>query len=172
MSSSAANPTATAEPTKKVLLRTSDNEIFEVEESIAMEFGTVKSFLEDSPSSTNTVPLPNVSAQELPSVIEFCREHIKMRANADDDEEKKKRYNEGFVKEKSIGELAELLLVSNYLEIKNLLEVLNQAVADRIENKSVEYVRKFFGVENDYTPEEEAKLRQEYAWAHEGVDKD
>ncbi|KAJ6929597.1 SKP1-like protein 14 [Populus alba x Populus x berolinensis] len=113
-----------------------------------MEFATVKSFFEDSPSSTDTVPLPNVTAKPLSQVIEFCKE------------------------EKSDKDLVDMIPVANYLEIKDLLDVLNQAVADRIENKSVEYVRGFFGIDNDFTAEEEAALRQEHAWAYEGVDED
>ncbi|KAJ6353485.1 hypothetical protein OIU76_002495 [Salix suchowensis] len=134
--------TETAKPTKKITLKSSDNQIFEVEESVAMEFATVKSFFEDSPS-TDTVPLPN-----------------------------KKKYNAEFVTEKSDKDLVDMIPVANYLEIKDLLDVLNQAVADRIENKSVEYVRSFFGIDNDFTAEEEAALRREHAWAYEGVDED
>ncbi|KAJ6737014.1 SKP1 [Salix viminalis] len=132
--------TETAKPTKKITLKSSDNQIFEVEESVAMEFATVKSFFEDSPS-TDTVPLPNVTAKPL----------------------SQKRVTK---------DLVDMIPVANYLEIKDLLDVLNQAVADRIENKSVEYVRSFFGIDNDFTAEEEAALRREHAWAYEGVDED
>ncbi|MCI49592.1 SKP1-like protein 14-like, partial [Trifolium medium] len=53
-----------------------------------------------------------------------------------------------------------------------LLDFLSQVIADRIANKSVEYVRKYFGIENDFTPEDEAKLREELPWTFTGVDKD
>lgn len=69
-------------------------------------------------------------------------------------------------------EVKELFLAANYLNIKKLLEFLSQVIADRIANKSVEYVRRYFGIENDYTPEEEAKLREELAWTFTGVDPD
>lgn len=162
--------TETAQPTKKITLKSSDNQIFEVEEAVAMEFATVKSFFEDSPSSTDTVPLPNVTAKPLSQVIEFCKEQIKFKANPD--EAQKKKYHSEFLKEKSDKDLVDMIPVANYLEIKDLLDVLNQAVADRIENKSVEYVRGFFGIDNDFTAEEEAVLRREHAWAYEGVDED
>ena len=58
------------------------------------------------------------------------------------------------------------------MNIKEMLEFLNQSVADRIQNKSVEYVRRFFGIESDYTPQEEAQLREGCAWAFEDVDED
>ncbi|CAK7355413.1 unnamed protein product [Dovyalis caffra] len=168
--SSSESTTETAKHAKKITLKTSDNQIFEVEESVAMEFATVKSFFEDSPSSTDTVPLPNVAAKPLSQVIEFCKEQIKFKANPDEAE--KKKSNVEFVKEKTNEDLVEIIPVANYLEIKDLLDVLNQAVADRIQNKSVAFVRNFFGIDNDFTAEEEAALRQEHAWAHEGVDAD
>ena len=161
--------TETAKPTKKITLKSSDNQIFEVEESVAMEFATVKSFFEDS-QSTDTVPLPNVTAKPLSQVLEFCKEQIKFKANPD--EGQKKKYDAEFVTEKSDKDLVDMIPVANYLDIKDLLDVLNQAVADRIENKSVEYVRNFFGIDNDFTAEEEAALRREHAWAYEGVDED
>ncbi|KAJ6419636.1 SKP1 [Salix viminalis] len=184
MSSSAENPTLTTEITKpsteiatetaqsakKINLKTSDDQIFEVEESVAMEFATVKSFFEDAPSSTDTVPLPNVPAKPFSQVIEFCKEQIKFKANPDETE--KKKSNSEFVKEKTNEDLVEMIPVANYLEIKDLLDVLNQAVADRIQNRSVEYVRSFFGIDNDFTSEEEALLREEHAWAFEDVDED
>ncbi|KAM1047515.1 hypothetical protein ACFX2C_026864 [Malus domestica] len=61
----------------------------------------------------------------------------------------------------------ELILAADFLHVDLLLEVLNQTVADQIKNKNVEHMRKLFGVESDYTPEEEQKLCEEYAWAFE-----
>lgn len=43
--------------------------------------------------------------------------------------------------------------------MESLFEFLTEVVADRIKNKSVGYVRKYFGVENDFNPEEEAECR-------------
>ena len=53
-------------------------------------------------------------------------------------------------------ELFELILASNYLDIKPLLELTCAKVATMIKNKSIPDIRKFFSIENDFTPEEEA----------------
>ena len=52
-------------------------------------------------------------------------------------------------------ELFELIMASNYLDIKPLLELACAKVASKIKNKSIEEIRKFYNIENDFTPEEE-----------------
>jgi S-phase kinase-associated protein 1 len=177
----------------KITLKTSDGEVFEVEEAVAMEFVTVKSFFEDDAVSQSTpMPLPNVSSFALSRVIVYCRRILEIRAKlptvstASDAEageeelkeaekkvkEERKAFEAEFLKEESNEGIKELILAANYLDIKEMLEFLNQSVANRIQNKSVEYVRNFFGIENDFSAEEEAKLREEFAWAFEDVDED
>ena len=63
--------------------------------------------------------------------------------------------------------LFELIMASNYLDIKSLLELACAKVASMIKNKSIEEIRKFFNIENDFTPEEEAQIMDENRWAEE-----
>ncbi|KAB1216900.1 SKP1-like protein 10 [Morella rubra] len=147
-----------------------------------MELQTVKSFFEDDGVSYDSViPLPNVSARALSRVVLYCTRSLdfgaKSTAAIDEDDKKKVKeereaFEVEFVGEENDEGIKELVLAANYLNIKDLLDFLNQSVANRIQNKSVEYVRRFFGIENDYTPEEEARIRQENEWAFEGVDAD
>ncbi|KAF5750726.1 SKP1 [Tripterygium wilfordii] len=95
----------------------------------------------------------------------------------DESEEKLKAYNAEFLKEQIIDDLAKISFAANYLEINDLLDVSNQAIADRIKNRSVEYVRnlKFWGFDpktDFWTKEEEEELRTSNAFAFEGVDPD
>lgn len=64
-------------------------------------------------------------------------------------------------------ELFELIMASNYLDIKPLLELACAKVASMIKNKSVQEIRKFFNIENDFTPEEEQQIMEENKWAEE-----
>nr|XP_043626936.1 SKP1-like protein 11 [Erigeron canadensis] len=50
---------------------------------------------------------------------------------------------------------------------KELLELGCQTVADRIAAKTPEEIRQILHIENDFTPEEEAAVRAENAWAFE-----
>ncbi|KAM1120140.1 hypothetical protein ACFX13_045031 [Malus domestica] len=161
---------------KKISLKTSDGEIFEIEENVAMQFQTVKTFFQDESVARDMVmPVPNVHSGELVKIIDFCTKSLDLNRKAEHEEVSKKelrKFNNDFVKDETTGNVMELTLAADYLNVDQMLEVLNQCVADRIKNKSVEYVRKLFGVESDFTPEEEQKLRDDYAWAFEGVDED
>lgn len=66
----------------------------------------------------------------------------------------------------------ELIVAANYLNMKEFVDMLRQGIADRIENKSVEYVRAFFGIESSFTAEEEARIREENMWVFEDMKED
>lgn len=53
--------------------------------------------------------------------------------------------------------------------LQYLLELLAKTVAGWMKGKSVEAIRAEFGIENDYTPEEDERLKKENAWAEEAV---
>ena len=54
---------------------------------------------------------------------------------------------------------------ANYLDIKGLLDLTCQTVANMMKGKSVEEIRKIFNIKNDFTPEEEEEIRKENQWA-------
>jgi S-phase kinase-associated protein 1 len=61
----------------------------------------------------------------------------------------------------------ELTLAANYLEIKPLLDLTCATVASKIKGKTPEEIRTQFGLVNDFTPEEEAQVREENKWCEE-----
>lgn len=64
-------------------------------------------------------------------------------------------------------DLFNLILASNYVEFQELLDVTCQVVAEMIKGKTVEEIRKVFGVENDFTPEEYEQVKKENEWIEE-----
>ncbi|KAG5050823.1 hypothetical protein AAZX31_02G043500 [Glycine max] len=152
--------------TKKITLKSSDGEAFEVEEAVAVESQTIKHMIEDNCADSG-IPLPNVTSKILAKVIEYCKKHVE--ANCADEkpsEDELKAWDADFVKVDQ-ATLFDLILAANYLNIKSLLDLTCQTVADMIKGKTPEEIRKTFNIKNDFTPEEEEEVRRENQWAFE-----
>ncbi|KAM1529078.1 SKP1-like protein 1A [Malus sylvestris] len=151
---------------KKITLKSSDGESFEVEEAVALESQTIKHMIEDD-CADNGIPLPNVTSKILAKVIEYCKKHVD--ASKPDEkisEDDLKAWDQEFVKVDQ-ATLFDLILAANYLNIKTLLDLTCQTVADMIKGKTPEEIRKTFNIKNDFTPEEEEEVRRENQWAFE-----
>uniref|UniRef100_A0A803KXE9 SKP1-like protein n=1 Tax=Chenopodium quinoa TaxID=63459 RepID=A0A803KXE9_CHEQI len=149
--------------TRKITLKSSDGETFEVEETVALESQTIKHMVEDD-CADNVIPLPNVTSKILAKVIEYCKKHVDSPKSSSDNaaaaadrqvDDELKTWDADFVK------------AANYLNIKSLLDLTCQTVADMIKGKTPEEIRKTFNIKNDFTPEEEEEVRRENQWAFE-----
>nr|XP_009786817.1 PREDICTED: SKP1-like protein 1B [Nicotiana sylvestris] len=117
-----------------------------------------KNMVEDDCAS-NTIPLPNVDSKTMTKVIEYWKRHS-------EEGDELKDFVKNYVKVLNYTELYDLILAANYLNDKELLDILCQETADRIKGKTPEEIRKAFNIKNDFTPEEEEQIRQENAWAY------
>jgi len=97
-------------------------------------------------------------------IVEYCKKEITGEITED--------FEARFVKEIDNEELKVLLLAAYYLDMDRLYKFLCMTIVSIIENKSIEYVRNYFGTKNDFTPEEEARLREELTWAISGDNED
>lgn len=150
-----------------VILKSSDGHEFLISVSAAKESGTINTSLEDC--DVSVIPLSNVDGETLGKIIPY----MSKCAAAKTDEEKK-LIGEQFVSDyKDISDpMFNLTLAANFLELKGLLDALAQKIADLMKNKSVQWVRRVFQVENDFTPEEENQVIRENQWAHDDIDPD
>ncbi|GFR46832.1 hypothetical protein Agub_g8468 [Astrephomene gubernaculifera] len=153
---------------QKVKLMSSDAQMFEVDEDVAFQSQTVKNLVEDA-GTDDAIPLPNVSGRILAKVIEYSKYHVEAEKKGADEkpaksEEDVKRWDEEFVKVDQ-ATLFDLILAANYLNIKGLLDLTCQTVAQMIKGKTPEEIRKHFNIKNDFTPEEEEEVRRENQWA-------
>lgn len=160
---------STSTPTKKIILRSSDNAEFEVEETVVLSSQTIKNMIEDD-CTAEGIPLPNVTGKILALVIEYSKKHAEASPSYGfedrDTEEELKKWDEEFVKVDQ-DTLFDLILAANYLNNKGLLDLTCKTVADMMKGKTPEEIRAHFHIKNDYTPEEEEEVRRENAWAFE-----
>uniref|UniRef100_A0ACD5Y6J1 Uncharacterized protein n=1 Tax=Avena sativa TaxID=4498 RepID=A0ACD5Y6J1_AVESA len=125
----------------------------------------------------NGVPLPNVNSRILAMVIEYCNKHAAASAAvggtssdntaATSGEQDLESSDAKFIEAVDWNTLCEIILAANYLAIQGLLDLSSQRVAEIIKDETVEQVRKRFNIQNDFTPEEEAKVREENQWTFE-----
>nr|GMD63028.1 SKP1-like protein 1A [Ipomoea batatas] len=145
-----------------IILRSSDGEIFEVEEAVALEMQMIKYMIDDECANT-TIPIANVTGKILNKVIEYCKSHAETAQTSQDD---LKDFDANFIKVDH-QTLSDLIIAANFLNVKSLLDLTCQAVTNLIKKMTVEKVRKFFNIQNDFTPEEEEEIRKANAWAFE-----
>jgi S-phase kinase-associated protein 1 len=157
----------------KVKVVTQDGDQIEVDIEIAQKCVLIKNLMDDAGNDDEEIPLTNVKTGIFNKVTEFC-EYIK--DNPAPEIEKPLRSSNladvvpqwfaQFVEmEQEV--LFELILAANYLDVKPLLELSCAKVASMIKGKSIPEIRKFFNIENDFTPEEEAQVMEENKWAEE-----
>ncbi|KAL3634335.1 hypothetical protein CASFOL_021389 [Castilleja foliolosa] len=172
---------------KTVLLRSSDGELFEVEEAVAVQSQTIKHMIEDDCAYTE-IPIHNVTGVILAKVIEYCKRHVDAcaptstantddkpsstpvstsTANTDDkpsstpvSDDELKAFDADFVKV-DLPTLFDIILAANYLNIKSIMELITQTLADMMKGKTAEEIRKTFNIKNDFTAEEEEEIRKE-----------
>ena len=144
----------------KVKLITSDGEEVEIDIDVAEKSVLIKGLIDDT-GTDDQIPLPNVKRPILEKVIDFCK-HLKDHQAPEIEKPLKSTDMQSVVDpwyadyinlEQEV--LFELIMASNYLDIKPLLELACAKVASLIKNKSIEEIRKFFNIENDFSPEEE-----------------
>jgi|SRR3974390_2883179 len=123
--------------------------------------------------ATGEVPIPlhNVKLQYLRTVVRYCEHHVTDAPTAAPPPEEKSKdrrsdWDKEFCKMDN-QDLFELILAANYLDVKPLLDCCCFAVADMIKGKTPEEIRKTFNIKNDFTPEEEERLRKENEWCEE-----
>jgi len=117
------------------------------------------------------VPLPNIKTNTLQKVIEYCKYYITEEAmtpiitplKSDKMEDLVQKWYAEFV-EVDQATLFELVYAANFMDVKPLLDLTCLAVSIFIKGKSAKDIRNIFGISENFSPDEEAQLRQENQW--------
>jgi len=155
---------------------------YKLSRNAAKMSGLLKDMLEDQSEGEQTViPIPNVSGRTLKYVIEYCEYHKDSPADPIDKPLKGKiedvvcEWDKAYLfkdlvkdhDEKQHDLLIDVVMAANFLNIKDLLDLTCACIASMIKGKTPEQIRSLFYIENDFTPEEEAKIREENRWCEE-----
>uniref|UniRef100_A0A0D9XK06 SKP1-like protein n=1 Tax=Leersia perrieri TaxID=77586 RepID=A0A0D9XK06_9ORYZ len=181
---------------EKLLLVTDDGEEVRISVAAGRVSAMLRGMIEDD-CATGRIPVQGVHADVLKLIVEYCEKHaphfdpeasardrypfppfpVELPPSAssikpvtfvdpDADPHGLKAFDKKFL-DVDNSTLFEIIMAANYLNIEDLLDDACTAVADKMRGKSPEEIREIFEIENDYTPEQEAEVRRENAWAFE-----
>ncbi|KAJ4895686.1 SKP1-like protein 4 [Raphanus sativus] len=154
---------------KMITLKSSDDESFEVDEAVVLQSPCLTNVVEDCDDPVYKIK--EVTGKILAKVIEYCKNHVAVVNSADSSssssgDDALKKWDAEFIKEMDLSTVYDLLMAANYLNIKGLIDLACQRVADEIAAcKDHKEIRAKLGIVSDYTAEEEAEVLKENEWA-------
>ena len=155
---------------------------YQVPRDAAKMSGLIKDMLDDQSEGDQTViPVPNVNGRTLKYVVQYMEHHHNQRAEPLEKplrgkiEDVISEWDKAFLftdlvkdhDEKQHELLIDVIMAANFLNVKELLDLTCACVASMIKGKTPEQIRALFNIENDFTPEEEEKIREENRWCEE-----
>ena len=150
-----------------IKLISNEGEEFEVEVAVAKKSEVIKEMLENCDDSGENVPLPSVNSDQLRKVVQWLKHHRDDPLRSVDE----KDYNCDNIPEwdKSFfnisqEELFDLILAANYLDIKDMLDLLAKSVANLMRGKTAQEIRDTFNIKCDLTKEEIERIQNENEW--------
>jgi len=163
-----------------VTLVSQDGQEFKVEVKVARMSETIRQLILDA-GTGDPIPIPNIEGSILSKVIEYCKyhtEHPDVPNETLDHEEKpskvdlskrreiKDPWDREFCK-LDVPTIENLIVASNYLDVKGLLEITCKTIATALNGKTVEQMREILRIKSDWTPEEEERIKKENAWVED-----
>ncbi|KAL3835218.1 hypothetical protein ACJIZ3_009954 [Penstemon smallii] len=129
-------------------MKSNDDRKYFVKKSVIVKFVTIKNLIDDGCADDGgIIPLHNVNETTLLFVIDYLNKH------AESSYSEIKTFDEKFVEDLSHENVFNLIIVANYLDIK-------------------ERFARFSIIVNDFTKEKKVAVRGENAWACEDINKD
>lgn len=164
--------TEVSTPERLVHLVSQEGEQFEVSLDVVKMSELVKIMFdtEQSEDEVQEMPLPNVKTSILSKVIEFLTHYkgepmteIERPLKSSNMNEVVQEWYADFVNVDQ-ETLFELIQAANFMDIKPLLDLTCATVASMIKGKTPEEIRQHFNIVNDFSPAEEAQVREENKW--------
>uniref|UniRef100_F1LBM4 Skp1-related protein n=1 Tax=Ascaris suum TaxID=6253 RepID=F1LBM4_ASCSU len=160
-----------------IRLKSSDNEIFEVDRDVIKMSTTIYTMLQgpemdfgDSNEQERTselIPVDGVESSILRKVLEWCEHHkgdpVASQETDNVSEGIEDSWDVEFLNvDKEI--LFKTILAANELGIEGLLNATCKVMATMIKGKSPEEIERILTLEDQFTPEQEEQIRKEQPW--------
>jgi len=167
------------EETGIVKLVSKEGEVHEVPIAVAKMSSLVATTIDDDDEDEDVaheIPLPNVKDAVLTKVVEYCKHYTTEEAMTQIQTPLKSSKLEDLVQtwyadfvdvEQPL--LFELVTAANFMDIKPLLDLTCLAVSIAIKGKTAPQLREIFNISNEFSPDEEAQIREESQWTQEGT---
>jgi len=167
------------EETGIVKLVSKEGDVHEVPLAVAKMSSLVATTIDDDDEDEaveHEIPLPNVKDAVLAKVVEYCKHYTTEEAMTQIQTPLKSSKIEDLVQawyadfvdvEQSL--LFELVTAANFMDIKPLLDLTCLAVSIAIKGKTAPQLREIFNISNEFSPDEEAQVREESQWTQEGT---
>ena len=169
-----------------ITFRTSDNDEFVVDSNIRKYSGMLQNLFEDIPEIKCEIPMPNVNTKIMGIIAEWYTHTMEVektspKPTTPPTESPVKTFNpidgtmpevvyddwqvaflERFV---TSNDCLEVMMAANYLDMEQLINAMVHRFVELLKPfTNVEDMRKFLGVEKDFTDEEEQKMLKEMEW--------
>ncbi|WOL12467.1 hypothetical protein Cni_G21234 [Canna indica] len=158
----------------KVVLKAADGQEITVDATFGKVAAKYKERLQTLKNGdVLAIPLPShVTGRALGEVVKFWK--WRRSTGAEKSPKEVKNFAEACVMElEEEAARLEVYVAADYVVMEDffvdatpLLQAASQGVADAVKTMSVEQARDYFGVASDFREEEEKKLRNDFAWAH------
>eukprot|EP01062_Namystynia_karyoxenos_P058463 TRINITY_DN499_c0_g3_i1.p2 TRINITY_DN499_c0_g3~~TRINITY_DN499_c0_g3_i1.p2 ORF type:complete len:189 (+),score=61.06 TRINITY_DN499_c0_g3_i1:96-662(+) len=170
---------------RHIVLQSNDDDPVEfvVCREAASMSGLIKDMLDDQDGDhqQTVIPIPNVSAVVLRYVLEYVEHHWNRRPLPIDKPLRGRiqdaigDWDRAFLftdlikdgDERQHDLLVDVIMAANFLNIKDLLELCCGALASIVKGKSPQEIKVIFNIEKDFTPEEDARIREEHKWVED-----
>ena len=134
-----------------------------------------ESDMEDDDKSIPEIKLETIDLKTLKLVIEFGEHHLKHEEDTQMIRDLQKplvgpisnsisEFDKKFLDKMDQSQLISIITASNFLNNKPLLDLGCAMVASMIKGKSTDQIRGMFGIENDFTPEEDEEIKKQNRW--------
>lgn len=159
---------------REIEIITKDSKKCKVKRKMILMSGLVSDMLEEQDEEDEdipSIPIPNVDVETFEVIHKYIQHHWNNKA-----EEIKKplkgkiedvisQWDNEFLISVDQTMLIKLVMASNYLNIKDLLDLTSARMASRMKGKTPERIREMFGIECDFDQVDKKKIKEENKWA-------